>query len=51
VRTVPYALLGQGLGSGSIATLLVAVASVALGGLASTVLLRLLRRDMAAATA
>jgi uncharacterized membrane protein YdjX (TVP38/TMEM64 family) len=45
LRTVPYALLGQGLGSGSILTLLLAAGSMALGGLAATVLLRQLRRE------
>jgi uncharacterized membrane protein YdjX (TVP38/TMEM64 family) len=49
VRTVPYALLGHGLSSGSIATLLVAVASIALGGLVAIVLVRGLRRNMATA--
>jgi uncharacterized membrane protein YdjX (TVP38/TMEM64 family) len=48
-RTVPYALLGRGLGSGSVAMLVVAVASIALGGLAAAVLLRGLRRDAVAA--
>jgi uncharacterized membrane protein YdjX (TVP38/TMEM64 family) len=44
LRTVPYAVLGQGLGSGSITTILVAVASILLGGLAATILVRQLRR-------
>jgi uncharacterized membrane protein YdjX (TVP38/TMEM64 family) len=44
LRTVPYAVLGQGLGSGSIATLLVAATSIALGGLAAAVLVRQIRR-------
>jgi uncharacterized membrane protein YdjX (TVP38/TMEM64 family) len=47
LRTVPYAVLGQGLGSGSIATILVAVASIVLGGLAATILVRQLRRTAA----
>jgi uncharacterized membrane protein YdjX (TVP38/TMEM64 family) len=44
LRTVPYAVLGQGLGSGSIATVLVAATSIALGGLAAAVLVRQIRR-------
>lgn len=48
VRTVPYAVLGQGLASGSIATMLVAAGSIALGGLAAAVLVRQLRRAAAA---
>ena len=44
IRTVPYAMLGQGLRSGSIATLLIAAASIALGGLAAAILLRQIRR-------
>lgn len=44
LRTVPYAVLGQGLGSGSITTLLVAVASVALGALTAAALVRQIRR-------
>jgi uncharacterized membrane protein YdjX (TVP38/TMEM64 family) len=48
VRTVPYALLGQALGSGSILTLLVAAGSIALGGLVAMLLLRQLRRDVGA---
>jgi uncharacterized membrane protein YdjX (TVP38/TMEM64 family) len=47
LRTAPYAVLGQGLGSGSIATILVAAASIALGGLAATLLVRHLRRPAA----
>ncbi len=44
LRTVPYALLGQGLASGSIATLIVAAASIVLGALAAAVLVRQIRR-------
>jgi uncharacterized membrane protein YdjX (TVP38/TMEM64 family) len=44
LRTVPYALLGEGLGSGSLLTLLLAGGSIALGGLAAIVLIRRLRR-------
>jgi uncharacterized membrane protein YdjX (TVP38/TMEM64 family) len=43
LRTVPYALLGTSLGSGSKATLLLAAASVAVGALAAAVLLSRLR--------
>jgi uncharacterized membrane protein YdjX (TVP38/TMEM64 family) len=50
VRTVPYALLGQGLASGSIASLLVAVTSIAIGGIVAIVLLRKLRSPLATAT-
>jgi uncharacterized membrane protein YdjX (TVP38/TMEM64 family) len=51
VRTVPYVLLGQGLGSGSLAALLVAAASIALGGAAAVVLARRLRRSAVAVAA
>ena len=44
VRTAPYAVLGQGLASGSILTLLLAGGSIALGGLAAIVLIDRLRR-------
>lgn len=44
LRTVPYAVLGQGLGSGSLVTVLVAGASIVLGGLVAAVLLAQLRR-------
>lgn len=47
LRTVPYAVLGQGLASGSIATMVVAAGSIALGGLAAAVLVRQLRRPAA----
>jgi uncharacterized membrane protein YdjX (TVP38/TMEM64 family) len=43
LRTVPYALLGDGLGSGSLVTTLVAAASIALSGLAAAVLIRQIR--------
>jgi uncharacterized membrane protein YdjX (TVP38/TMEM64 family) len=49
LRTVPYAVLGQGLGSGSLATILVAAASIALGALAAAVLVRQTRRPSAPA--
>jgi uncharacterized membrane protein YdjX (TVP38/TMEM64 family) len=44
LRTVPYAVLGQGIGSGSILTMLVAGASIALGGVAAAMLVRHVRR-------
>jgi uncharacterized membrane protein YdjX (TVP38/TMEM64 family) len=43
VRTVPYALLGEGLASGSPVTTLVAVGSIVLGGLAAALLVRQIR--------
>ncbi len=43
LRTAPYAVLGQGLGSGSLQTVLVATGSIALGGLAAAILVRQLR--------
>jgi uncharacterized membrane protein YdjX (TVP38/TMEM64 family) len=49
VRTVPYAILGQGLSSGSATTILIAAASVALSGVTALVLVRQLRRAGAAA--
>jgi uncharacterized membrane protein YdjX (TVP38/TMEM64 family) len=49
LRTVPYAVLGQGLGSGSIATVLVAAGSIVLGALAAAVLVRQIRRPAGAA--
>lgn len=48
LRTVPYALLGEGLGSGSLLTLFVAAGSIALSGLAAAVLIRQLRGPAAA---
>jgi uncharacterized membrane protein YdjX (TVP38/TMEM64 family) len=44
LRTVPYALLGQGIGTGSLPAMLVAGGSIALGGLAAAILVRQLRR-------
>lgn len=49
LRTVPYAILGQGLSSGSIVTILIAGGSAGLGAVAAVVLLRQLRRSPAAA--
>jgi len=49
LRTVPYAVLGQGIGSGSVLTMLVAGGSIALGGLAAAVLVRQVRRPATAA--
>jgi uncharacterized membrane protein YdjX (TVP38/TMEM64 family) len=46
LRTVPYALLGMGLASGSFAAILVAVVSIALGGLAAGLLVRHMRRPV-----
>jgi uncharacterized membrane protein YdjX (TVP38/TMEM64 family) len=46
VRTAPYAVLGQGIGSGSPATIAVAVASIGVGGLAAALLLRGLRGNL-----
>jgi len=40
VRTTPYAILGQGIGSGSLITIVIAAASIALGGLVAVVLVR-----------
>jgi len=48
LRTVPYAILGQGLSSASIATILIAVGSVALGAVSAGILVRLIRRTDAA---
>lgn len=44
VRTAPYALLGDGLASGSRLTLLVAAASIVVGGVAAGMLARQVRR-------
>jgi uncharacterized membrane protein YdjX (TVP38/TMEM64 family) len=50
LRTVPYAVLGTGLASGSALTLVVAAGSIAIGGVASGLLVRnLLRTSPAAA--
>jgi hypothetical protein len=40
LRTVPYAVLGTGVGSGSILTLVIAGGSIVLGATGSAVLLR-----------
>jgi uncharacterized membrane protein YdjX (TVP38/TMEM64 family) len=48
LRTVPYAVLGQGLASGSIATILLAAGSIAVGGLAAALLVRNLQRAVPA---
>ncbi len=47
LRTVPYAILGQGLASGSTTTIAFAAASIVLGGLAAGLLARTLRRPVA----
>lgn len=44
VRTVPYAVLGTGLATGSLVTLLVAGASIAVGALAAALLVARIRR-------
>ena len=44
LRTVPYALLGNGLGSGSLLALLVAGGSIALGAVVAAVVIRQIRR-------
>ena len=44
LRTVPYAILGQGLSSGSITTILIAACSVTLGGVSAGILVRQIRR-------
>jgi len=46
LRTVPYALLGEGLGSGSVLALLLAAGSIAIGGLAAALLVRQVRRPV-----
>jgi uncharacterized membrane protein YdjX (TVP38/TMEM64 family) len=46
LRTVPYAVLGQGLASGSTTTIAFAAASIVLGGLAAGLLARALRRPV-----
>jgi uncharacterized membrane protein YdjX (TVP38/TMEM64 family) len=43
LRTTPYALLGHGLASGSLATIGIAVGSIAVGGAVALLLLRGLR--------
>jgi uncharacterized membrane protein YdjX (TVP38/TMEM64 family) len=49
LRTVPYSILGQGLGSGSVTTILIALGSVTLGGVSAAILTRQIRRAEAAA--
>jgi uncharacterized membrane protein YdjX (TVP38/TMEM64 family) len=49
LRTVPYALLGTGLASGSALTLLVAGGSIALGAVAAAALVRHIRQPVQAA--
>lgn len=46
--TAPYAVLGQGIGSGSLATILIAGASIAVGAGTAAVLVRRLRTPVAA---
>ena len=48
VRTAPYAVLGQGIGSGSLATILIAGASIAVGAVMAAVLVRRLRTPVVA---
>lgn len=48
VRTVPYALLGGSLASGSLLPVLVAAASIVVSGLVAAVLVRQMRRPAAA---
>jgi uncharacterized membrane protein YdjX (TVP38/TMEM64 family) len=50
LRTTPYAFLGGGVGSGSIATVLVAIASIGIGGVAASLLFRQMRRPAPVAT-
>ena len=47
VRTAPYAVLGQGM-LGSLATILIAGASIAVGAVTAAVLVRRLRTPVAA---
>jgi hypothetical protein len=47
LRTAPYAVLGQGIGSGSLATILIAGASIAVGALTAAVLVRRLPTPVA----
>jgi uncharacterized membrane protein YdjX (TVP38/TMEM64 family) len=49
LKTAPYALLGQGLASGSSLTILAAFASILLGGMAAALLVRRLRLPAATA--
>jgi len=48
LRTAPYAVLAQGIGSGSLATILIAGASIGVGALMAAVLMRRLRTPVAA---
>jgi uncharacterized membrane protein YdjX (TVP38/TMEM64 family) len=48
LRTVPYAVLGHSIGSGSMLTMLVAGGSIAFGGLAAALLVRQVRRPVTA---
>ena len=43
LRTTPYAVLGQGIGSGSLSTIVIAGVSIVLGGLGAALLVRRLR--------
>jgi len=43
LRTTPYAVLGQGIGSGSVATVAIAAGSIVLGALGAALLVRQLR--------
>ena len=47
LRTTPYALLGQGLGSGSLLTIGVAAASIAIGATGAALLARGMRTTIA----
>jgi len=49
LRTVPYAVLGTGVASGSVLTIVIAGGSIALGAVASAVLVRHLVRATPAA--
>jgi uncharacterized membrane protein YdjX (TVP38/TMEM64 family) len=49
LRTVPYAILGQGFGSGSTTTILIAAGTVALGAVTAGMLVRQIRRVSATA--
>ncbi len=48
LRTLPYALLGQGIGSGSSLTIVIAAASICVGALTAAILIRKLRVPAAA---
>jgi uncharacterized membrane protein YdjX (TVP38/TMEM64 family) len=51
LRTTPYALLGSGVATGSLTTVLIAVASIGVGGLGAAALFRHARRAESAAAA